>query len=291
MGRSASLELAESPEPLPSVANALLAVAKGYRLYHRHHVRGFEHLERALARGKPVLLVSNHCLEVTDPMMFASAVYERIGRFPRFIGHETIFFQLKAIRRFAETFGALPSRHPDLAERALREERLLMLYPGAGTEASLRLYRRERYRLKWQARTGFVRLALRTRATLLFVAGVGIDDMYYQTDWRVPDRLFDLPFLGYLSEYRGLRAQLGAAGLHLVPGVFPLPVRVTHVISPPIAIDRSVDPDDDDAVTRAQLDVWSRCQAFLDRQVARRETDLVDRWVRGAEQMMERLGV
>ena len=242
---------------------------------------------------KPVLLVSNHCLEVVDPLMFAAAVFERLGRIPRFIGHETIFFTVPALRRFAKSFGAIPSRHPDLAERVLREDGLLMLYPGAGAEASLRAYRRERYRLKWHGRTGFVRLALRTGADIHFVAGVGIDDMFYQTDWRVPERLFDLPFLGYLSEYRGLRLQLGLAGIHLLPGVFPLPVRVTHDVSDPLPLDRRIDPEDEAAVTAAQVDIWGRCQRFLDRAIALRDrdSDRLDRVTRAAEEALERIGV
>jgi hypothetical protein len=76
--------------------------------------------------------------------------------------------------------------------------------------------RREPYRLKWYGR-GFVELALRSQATLLFVAAVGIDEMFYQTDIRVPSALFGLVDGTYLESYRGLRFELGSAGLHLIP--------------------------------------------------------------------------
>jgi hypothetical protein len=77
--------------------------------------------------------------------------------------------------------------------------------------------RREPYRLKWYERRGFVELALRSQATLLFVAAVGIDEMFYQTDIRVPSALFGLVDGTCLELYRGLRFELGSADLHLTP--------------------------------------------------------------------------
>lgn len=268
-----------------------LTLANVYRRYHRHRVDGLARLERAAQTGKPVLLVSNHVLEILDPMMFAAAVDERLGRQVHFIGHETLFFTLPGVRDLARAIGGIPSRHFDLAERVLRDEGVLMLYPGAGTEASLRTYRREPYRLKWFGRTGFVRLALRTGATILFVAGVGIDEMYAQTRWRIPDRLFDLPLVGSLDSYRGLRLQLGVGGPHVFPGVWPLPVRITHRISRPIPLDRSIDPEDEPAVATAQLEIWARCQRMLDGAVARRErySDPLDRFCRRVHEGLGRL--
>lgn len=276
---------------VPTFQDALLKLADGYRLYHRHQVIGLDRLRRSLAAGEPVLLVSNHCFEAADALMFAAAVRGEIGRIPRFIGHEILFFSLPGVRRLSRALGAIPNRRPDLAERALREDRLLMIYPGGGSEAALRLYRRERYRLKWNGRTGFLRLALRARAKIFFVAGLGIDEMFYQTDWRIPDRLFALPGLGYLSSYRGLRVQLGLAGIHLLPGVFPLPVRVTHTISEPLPLDLGIDPTDDVAVNEAHLEIWARCQAILDHEVERRPTDRLDHLVRSAELAAERIGL
>src|SRR5262249_11689587 len=158
----------------------------------------------------------------------------------RFVAHELGFFRLPGLRSFMAASGVIPSRDPALAERALRGSGLLALYPGAGSEAALRLYRREPYQLKWYGGLGIVELALRSAATTLFVAGIGIDELYYQTNRRVPASIFRWLRGTYLEEYRGLRLQLGAAGLHVLPGIWPLPVRVTHVISNPIRFDRSI---------------------------------------------------
>ncbi|MGH7819118.1 MAG: hypothetical protein ACREQ9_05035 [Candidatus Binatia bacterium] len=116
--------------------------------------------------------------------------------------------------------------------------------------------------------------------------------MYHQTDWRVPDALFRLVGDTYLEEYRGMRLQLGAAGPHVVPGVWPLPVRVTHVISPPLALDHDVDPGDPVKLEEAQVSIWAQCQALLDRAVALRrgDSDLLDRALRVAMRGLQEIG-
>jgi len=261
--------------------------------YHRHQLLGVEHLRAALDTGHPVILVGNHVMDVADPLMLRAAIQDACGRLLPFIGHEMLFFRLPGVRSFVVQSGVLPSRSRDLAARVLRRQGILMLYPGAGTEAGLRSYRREPYRLKWYERLGFVELALRSRATILFVAGIGIDEMYYQTDFAVPRALFDLVDDTYLASYRGIRVQLGAAGLHVLPAVFPLPVKVTHEISAPLRLDRSVDPSIRKAVEGAQIDLWAQCQALLDDAVAARESraDWLDRMVRRGTVALQSLGL
>ena len=68
-------------------------------------------------------------------------------------------------------------------------------------------------------------------------------------------------------------------------------VRVTHVISSPLAFDPALDPTDRAAVERAQLALWSACQRFLDRAVARRPSDAVDAISRRGIGVLRRLGV
>ena len=160
----------------------MLRTGNALRQYHRHRVEGLVHLARAYASGRPVLLVGNHCLDLVDPLMLNVAIHRELGRVLRFIGHGNIFFTLPVLRTLAPIWGLIPNRHMALADTVLREEQALMLYPGSGTEAILRSYRREPYRLKWFGKRGFVELAARHRATVLFVAGIGIDELYYQTD-------------------------------------------------------------------------------------------------------------
>jgi hypothetical protein len=127
----------------------------------------------------------------------------------------------------------------------------------------------------------------------LFVAGIGVDEMYYQTDFAVPRALFELFDDGYVESYRGLRIQLGAAGLHVLPGVFPLPVKVTHEISAPLRLDPSVDPSSREALERTQLDLWAQCQTLLDDAVAMRDrhSDWLDAALRRGTRALQSLGL
>jgi 1-acyl-sn-glycerol-3-phosphate acyltransferase len=270
---------------------AMQAFGGTLRWYHRHQVEGVEHVIGALEAGERVLLVGNHCLDLVDPLMLTVALYAATGRIVRFIVHDNIFFKTPGLRSLAPTWGLIPNRRPELADAALRDEGLLMLYPGSGTEAILRSYRREPYRLKWDRKLGFVELAARHRATLLFVAAIGIDELYYQTDIAMPASMIRLGNAGDADYYEGARVQIGAAGIHLLPGIWPLPVRVTHVISPPLALPRALDPDDRAAVARAQVRLWAESQAFLDATLAARPSDPLDRTCRGAMRWLERLGL
>ncbi len=280
-------------EPTHWVNKVMRSAGEGLRRYHRHRVRGIEHLTTALDAGRPVVLVGNHCLDLVDPLMLTVAVYGDTGHLLRFIAHGNLFFSIPGLRTLAPMWGLIPNRDMALADHVLANDRALMLYPGSGTEAILRCYRREPYRLKWHGKTGFVRLAARHRASVLFVAGLGIDELYYQTNIRMPAVAMRYGNAGDDAYYRGARVQLGAAGVHLVPGVLPLPVRVTHVVSPPLDLAPDLDPDDDAAVEAAQVRLWAESQAFLDTAVAARErdSDPLDRSCRRAMRWLERIGV
>ena len=96
------------------------------------------------------------------------------------------------------------------------------------------------------------------------------------------------------DRYRGMPLHVGLLGLHLVPGLFPLPVRMTHVISEPLDLgDRDRARRDPRALADLHARVWSECQHFLDRAVARRArwADPLDDAVRGIERLLQRLGL
>lgn len=272
-------------------ANRMMRLTGGmFRLYHRHRIEGLANLTSALAAG-PVVLVGNHCFDLVDPWMFTVAVHRETGHVLRFIAHGNLVFGMPGLRTLAPIWGLVPNRQVEMADAVLRQDRLLMLYPGSGTEAILRSYRREPYCLKWDGKLGFVELAARHRATLLFVACIGIDELYYQTDIATPTRMIAYGNGGDGDYYRGARLQIGAAGPHLLPAVLPLPVRITHVISPPLALPHDLDPDDRDALARVQVRLWAEAQAFLDAACAARASDVVDRGCRGVMSVLQRVGV
>jgi len=273
--------------------SALVALARALAVYHRHQVLHLDRLLRVLRARRRVVLVGNHALDVVDPLLFVVAVLARYGRVPRFIAHRS-WQRLPVLRAMAARYGIVPSRSMEDAGRALADDGFLMLFPGGVSEAALRSYRNEPYRLKWDDRLGFLRLALEHDAEIVFVAAVGNDDMYYQSHLPTPSAVVRVADAGDGKRYRGAYLRFGLAGVHLLPGVFPLPVQLTHVVSRPLDLgDRAAARRDPDALVELHRSVWQRCQTFLDEAVARRDrtADTLDRAVRTGQHLLHRIGL
>ena len=278
-------------EPGDRIVRVVLGAARLLARYHRHRVVHLERLGNLLRQGKRVVLVGNHVLDIVDPLLFVAGMLRRYHAVPCFIGHENLVFGFPGLKDLARRHGMVPSRHMAETARALERDGLLMLYPGSGSEAARRIYREEPYRLKWENRLGFLRLALRFDAEVVFVAAVGIDEMYHQSSFETPHWLLRL--LGS-ERYRGARLQFGLAGPHVLPGFFPLPVHITHTVSPPIDLgDRAVARRGGAALRRLHARVWAECQTFLDAAVAARERSAppLDRAIRWAERRLGELGL
>jgi 1-acyl-sn-glycerol-3-phosphate acyltransferase len=140
---------------------ALLVFEAFYRHYFSVRTRGIEHVP---ARGR-AMLVGNHsggiaidaamvvvsCMLEMDPPRLAQGMAEKfISRTP-FFGAWT------------SRIGQLPGL-PEHAERLLRDERLLLVFP-EGARGTAKLFR-ERYSLV-EFGTGFMRLALKTDAPIV----------------------------------------------------------------------------------------------------------------------------
>jgi hypothetical protein len=271
-----------------------LALAAGLARYNRHRVLHLDEIHRLFRAGRRVVLVGNHALDVADPLLLFAAIYRRTHRLPRFIAHENGWFSLPAIRDFSRHFNVVPSRRLDDAVAALRHDGFLAIYPGGVREAGMRSYRDEPYRLKWDGRIGFLRAALEADADVLFVAAVGNDEAYYQSRLATPDALLRLVNGGQAGRYRGLPLRFGILGPHVLPGIAPLPVQITHVLSKSLDLgDREEARRDPRALDALHRRVWDECQRHLDAAVRqrRRHADLLDRTVRSAQQALHYLGI
>jgi hypothetical protein len=279
-------------EAWPTRAFLLLADVLGR--YYRHQIVHLERLDRLFRADRRVLLVGNHALDLVDPLLLLATIFRKLHRVPRFIGHQNGWFRTPVLREVSARFQIVPSNSPDEAAAALRRDGFLMLYPGAIREAGMRRYRDEPYRLKWEGRMGFLRLALEADAEIVFVAALGSDEAYYQSVLPTPETLIRLLNGGDGARYRGMPLSFGVLGVHLVPGLFPFPVRLTHVIAKPLDLgDRERAQRDPEALAALHGRVWNDCQRFLDRVVAHRAryTDALDRSIRGAERLLGRIGL
>jgi 1-acyl-sn-glycerol-3-phosphate acyltransferase len=287
--RLPGVELARDEWP----TRGLLGLARTLAAYHRHQVLDLDRLLRVLRARRRVVLVGNHALDVVDPLLFVAAVLERYGRVPRFMGHVS-WQRLPVLRAVSARYGIVPSRSMEEAGRALADDGFLMLFPGGVSEAALRSYRTEPYRLKWENRLGFLRLALEHDAEIVFVAAVGNDEMFYQSRLPTPSAIVRLADAGDGRRYSGAYLRFGLAGVHLLPGVFPLPVRLTHAVSRPLELgDRDKAKRDPEALVELHRSVWQQCQTFLDEAVARRDrtADALDRAVRTGQRLLHRIGI
>ena len=283
-----------SIDPRDWPTRSFLGFAQLLSGYHRHQVFHLERLEQLFHERRRVIVVGNHALDIVDPLLFLAQVYRRLGRVPYFVGHEKGWFGLPVLRHIAEHFHVIPSRQLETTATALRRAGFLMLYPGGNREAGMRSYRDEPYRLKWEERSGFLRLALEAEAEIVFVAAVGTDEAYYQSRLATPQALIRWVNGGDGTRYRGMRLSFGLLGAHLVPGLFPLPVKLTHFVSSPLYLgDRERARRDPEAFARLHRRTWVRCQTFLDAVVSRREawSDGLDRSVRSFEGMLQELGL
>jgi len=290
----------QQPQPLLSgiqlnhkdpLIRSFLAYARLLGRYHQYRVLHLERLESLLRQGRRVVLVSNHALDIVDPLLFTTALIDRCGCMPYFIGHENLVFKAPGLGDLAKRFHMVPSRCMEDAAQALQHGGLLMLYPGSGSEAARRSYRDEPYRLKWDDRLGFLQLALRCDAELIFVAAVGIDELYYQSALEIPHWLLRL---NSAERYIGSRLQFGTLGPHLLPTLGTLPVQITHVVSKPIDLgDRVAALNSDAALQRLHRRVVARYHRLLVGAVARRETaaPLLDRTLRAGELLLQRIGI
>jgi hypothetical protein len=273
------------------VAAPFLAYARLFARYHRHRVLHLDRIGALLRAGRRVVLVGNHVLDALDPLLFTAEMLERFDRAPHFIGHENLIFGTPGLAYLARRYGMIPSRRMEEAAAALEHDGILMLYPGSGSEAARRVYREEPYRLKWEGRLGFLRLALRFDAEVLFVSAIGIDEMYYQSSFATPRFLLRLTSS---ERYAGARLQFGLLGPHILPGFVPMPVRITHVVSEPLDLgDRAAARRSKPMMRALHARIWSECQELLDREVAHRgrNSDWLDRGVRGAEALLQRIGL
>jgi hypothetical protein len=272
------------PDPL---TRGFLTAARALRRYHRHRTFHLDHLRQIVDRDERVVVVCNHALSLTDPLLFLCDVLEELKVMPRTLAHEAGWFKTPLLRDVAAHYGVVRSRDPEAARAALVESGFLFLFPGGASEAALRDYQSEPYRLKWGDRSGFLKLALENDAHLVFVAAVGNDEAYFQSRLQIPRSLlrpFDSTGGG---RYFGARLPLGPLGL-------PLPVQMTHVVSAPLDLgDRKKVRASGAAFKALHHRVWTECQAFLDEAVARERlrSDELDRATRGFEGALRWLGL
>ncbi len=208
------------------------------------------------------LLVGNHNGNVVTPdsYVFAAAYYRHFGYHDPLVAlaHDFVF-RIPLLSDLAKNFGLLPASS-DHAHAALQRGRKVLLYPGGGWEASRPS--KDRDRIDFAGRVGFLRIAMRARVPIVPVVTAGAHDGWFVLSRG--DRLARALGLKRLFRMDVFPIAIGLpTGLIVGPATpyIPLPFKMLIEVQPPITVEGN--EDDRDALFRAYSDITGSMQAAL----------------------------
>ncbi len=123
---------------------------------------------------RPCLFIGNHALFGLDGLVILPVLLEEYGRFLRPMGDKFLFSQSTVAKILLQRGGTMG--HPEVARALMAHDQDILVFPGGAHEAVKPS--RERYRLQWKDRLGFVRLAAEFGYTIVPFGLVGPDEFY-----------------------------------------------------------------------------------------------------------------
>lgn len=162
---------ARDPEAVRLWVDAFRAIGERY---FRWRVKGIENVPE---RGRALLVGShNGGIMVSDSALTLAAIFDRFGPERRMysLSHDVLHSNA-TLRRLAARAGVLRAAHSGGA-RALRDEHLVLVYPGSDLDATRPF--KDRYKIELGGRKGFIKLALRERAPIVPVVSVGTHEQW-----------------------------------------------------------------------------------------------------------------
>ena len=211
------------------------------RIYFRVEVHGFENVP-----DEPVLFVGNHSggANIPDTFLFTLAYHTYFtveGRPLITLGHE-IVARMPVIGDMARRFGMVRAG-ATAAEDLLRRDANVLVYPGGDVEA-LRPWR-DRNRIVFDGRKGFLRLAHANRAKIVPVVATGGHETFFVlNDGR---RLAKLLRFDEVLRVKSVPLSVSIPW-GLVPGDLPhlpLPSKIRIEVLPPIDLHETFGDDPD----------------------------------------------
>ncbi|MBI2521979.1 MAG: acyltransferase family protein [Bdellovibrio sp.] len=211
--------------------------------YHHHEVKNLD----VIPKQGPVLVIINHSLATYDGFLLGKAIVEGTGRMPRGLGDD-LLFDLPYLQDWCWDVGLVPAS-PRNALELLQRGELVALAPG-GMRESLRSSK-DRYKVLWQDRKGFVRLALEAQVPVILAACPMSDRIFkvYDSPWtKQIYELFHFPF----PLFRGMG-----------PTLLPRPVKLTHFLKGPFFPELRSGELPEDAVHRLHKQLIAEMETLL----------------------------
>ena len=226
------------------------------RKYHRFEVRGLGNLLRTGA----AMIVGYHGRPgARDLCMLQTLLLEEHGVMTRAVAHDLIF-RTPGLRHVADGLKFISRDHAAIAAAVARGEKLVIT-PG-GVEEGWGSFR-QRYRVKWGQRMGYLRLALRYQLPVIPVAAAGVDDAFHG--------LFDAnQFWTQVGLRPGYGVWVGVGPFGIWPFTAPFPSRIVQYVGDPIDLEAEgkFDPNDEQRLTRMHEVISTSVQSLLNRALA-----------------------
>jgi len=258
----------------PAFLHAIRPTLERYVAWFRPEVRGFE---RVPEHG-PFLVVGNHSGGQTPPdiPVLLTAWWRARGEAePIYALFHSFFLRLPGVGPVMARAGALEAG-PEAAEAVLRAGAILLDYPGGDHEV-FRTWR-DRNRIDFGGRLGFVRLALRTQVPVVPAVSVGAHESLVVLTRG--ERLARCMRFDKLFRIKVMPIVFGPP-FGVVPGgvpTLPLPTKITVELLEPIDWSRRYGPEaatDDDIVRACYDELTETMQEALDRLAAERRFPIV----------------
>lgn len=178
----------------------------------------------------PVLFVGNHTLlGIWDASVLWFHLYNDKKIFTYSLG-DRAHFQVPFWRDLAGKFGMVEGSRENCGE-LMHNKQYILVFPGGAQEAFKN--KGEAYQLKWENRTGFVKMALQHQCTIVPFSAIGGEECY-ELIWD-SEEILSSP-LGLLLRQFGARKDMVipiVKGIGLTP--LPRPQRFYYKFAPPIS--------------------------------------------------------
>ena len=239
----------------PEFADKISPFLEGlYKYYFRCETHGWEHVPEGKA-----LYVGNHNGLITyEVLMLFYAWWQRFGPNKRALGlAHSMSLTNPFFRWIVPRIGAIPA-DPEIATEAMERGYSLLVYPG-GEKESFRPWK-DRKKVDFYQRKGFIKLALKAKAPIVPIVSVGAHETFVilhrgeefaeKLGLKEKYRLHGLPityrsafFLWCLATGVFTFFPLLIAPFAFVSIFIPMPAKMTFEIMEPIDICSMVDPN------------------------------------------------
>jgi 1-acyl-sn-glycerol-3-phosphate acyltransferase len=235
----------------------------------RHALNPFFRGVESLPLTGPILFVGNHTLfGVLDVGFLFGEIFVRRGLYVRGLG-DHLHFEVPGWANLVRKLGVVEGTPENCAELFRRKESVLV-FPGGGREVAKR--KGELYKLKWENRMGFARLAIRHGVPIVPFASVGVEDAF---DIVLDgDEILERTPLGQVFDRFGLRRNvMWPIVKGLGPTPLPRPERLYFDLRPVIDTARFGGDASDENATLLRDEVKGAIEQGIADMIAFRETD------------------